>query len=228
MRPSVGDFVVTIVKRQGVTDVTIASDEATVDRSRHDAGWSETLRRLRGYITSRIGDPEAAADIAQDVIARSIAAGALERAHDLNGWLFRAAQNAIVDHYRSHRTPHRSDDDLDRWAEPEPDDRAPNRATRDLARCVQPLIDELPAKYRDALTAVDIEGRTHHQAAAEAGISTSGMKSRVQRGRRHLRDLLSECCAVNLDRDGAISSYRSNGTSKDGAVCGCATDTSTR
>jgi RNA polymerase sigma-70 factor (ECF subfamily) len=204
--------------------MTIASHEAPTDQGRHDIGWTETLSRLRSYIAARISDSEAAADIAQDVIARSIAAGALERAHDLNGWLFRAAQNAIVDHYRSRRV-RLPDSDLVEWAEPESDGPAPNRATRDLARCVQPLIDELPAKYRDALVAVDIEGRTHHAAAAENGISTSGMKSRVQRGRRHLRDLLTECCAVHLSRDGAIASYDRSGSSSDGGPCGCATDT---
>jgi RNA polymerase sigma-70 factor (ECF subfamily) len=203
--------------------VTIASEAPTTVRSRHDLGWAETLRRLRGYIASRIGDPEAAADIAQDVITRSLAAGALERAHDLNGWLFRAAQNAIVDHHRSRRA-RQPDTDVDERADDEPDDPEPNRATRELARCVQPLIEELPAKYRDALLAVDIEGRTHHAAAAEIGISTSGMKSRVQRGRRHLRDLLTDCCAVHVGRDGAISSYRRSNPSPDGAPCGCASD----
>jgi RNA polymerase sigma-70 factor (ECF subfamily) len=204
--------------------MTIASHEAPTDQSRHDIGWAETLSRLRGYIAARIGDSEAAADIAQDVIARSIAAGALERAHDLNGWLFRAAQNAIVDHYRSRRV-RQPDSELVEWAEPESDGPAPNQATRDLARCVQPLIDELPTKYRDALIAIDIEGHTHHAAAEAIGISTSGMKSRVQRGRRHLRDLLTECCAVHLSRDGAIASYERSGSSLDGAPCGCASDT---
>jgi len=204
--------------------MTIASHEARTDHGWHDTGWTETLSRLRGFITGRIGDSEAAADIAQDVIARSIAAGALERAHDLNGWLFRAAQNAIVDHYRSLHV-RQPDSELVECAEPESDSPAPNRATRDLARCVQPLIEELPAKYRDALVAIDIEGRTHHAAAVEIGISTSGMKSRVQRGRRHLRDLLTECCAVHLSRDGAIASYERSGSSPDGDPCGCAAET---
>jgi RNA polymerase sigma-70 factor (ECF subfamily) len=204
-----------------VTAVAIPADAVALERDRYDTGWEETLRRLRGYIAARIGDPEAAADIAQDVVTRGIAAGALERAHDINGWLFRAARNAVVDHYRTRRAPNSSDDVLERWAQPERDDRAPNHATRDLARCVQPLVEELPATYRDALLAVDIEGRTHHDAAAAAGISTSGMKSRVQRGRRQLRDLLTRCCAVHLDRDGAITSYRPAGADDGGSACGC-------
>ena len=52
--------------------------------------------------------------------------------------------------------------------------------------------------------------------AVELGISTSGMKSRVQRARRQLKDLLTGCCAVQVDRLGAVSSYRPNA-----GRCGC-------
>jgi RNA polymerase sigma-70 factor (ECF subfamily) len=190
---------------------------ATVARS-----WSETLERLRRYIASRIDDPEAAADLAQDVVARSLAADALERAADLNGWLFRSAQNAIVDHYRTRRVHQGLGETIAEMPEPESIDPGPNQATRELARCLQPLIEQLPAKYRDALVAVDLDGRTHHEAAAELGLSTSGMKSRVQRGRRQLRELLADCCTVHLDQSGGIRAYAPASGADSGAGCGCA------
>ena len=34
------------------------------------------------------------------------------------------------------------------------------------------------------------------------------MKSRVQRGRAQLKDLLTACCEIELDRRGGIRSYR--------------------
>ena len=48
---------------------------------------------------------------------------------------------------------------------------------------------QLPEIYREALDRVDLAGQSHHDAAIELGISTSGMKSRVQRARRQLEDL---------------------------------------
>jgi RNA polymerase sigma-70 factor (ECF subfamily) len=78
------------------------------------------------------------------------------------------------------------------------------------------LLGELPATAREALTRVDLEGQTQHAAAADVGISVSGMKSRVQRGRRQLRDLLERCCQVDVDRTGAVAAYRPTG-----AGCGC-------
>jgi RNA polymerase sigma-70 factor (ECF subfamily) len=98
--------------------------------------------------------------------------------------------------------------DDERWTEPEVGDSGPNDATRELARCLQPILEQLPPIYRDALTRIDLHGETHHQAAVATGISRSGMKSRVQRGRHRLRDLLTTCCAVHTDSTGAIRSYQ--------------------
>jgi RNA polymerase sigma-70 factor (ECF subfamily) len=53
------------------------------------------------------------------------------------------------------------------------------------------------------------EGVPQVDAARRLGISTSGMKSRVQRGRRLLREALLACCEVSLDRRGGIAAFRS-------------------
>jgi RNA polymerase sigma-70 factor (ECF subfamily) len=37
-----------------------------------------------------------------------------------------------------------------------------------------------------------------------AGISLSGMKSRVQRGRQQLRRMFEDCCAIALDARGHV------------------------
>jgi RNA polymerase sigma-70 factor, ECF subfamily len=42
------------------------------------------------------------------------------------------------------------------------------------------------------------------------------MKSRVQRARRDLKELLEGCCVVELDRRGAVSDYQHKG-----GACGC-------
>jgi RNA polymerase sigma-70 factor, ECF subfamily len=180
------------------------------------ARWVESVDRVRAFVTARVGDRELAADITNDVLVRSIASGALAGVDNPTAWLYRSARNAVIDHYRTRRVHEPLDTD-DVWPEPEAGDGVPNDATRELARCLQPLMAELPATARDALTRVDLEGQTHHQAAAELDLSVSGMKSRVQRARRQLRDLLQECCEVGLDRTGAIAGYRPTGQ----APCGC-------
>jgi RNA polymerase sigma-70 factor (ECF subfamily) len=180
---------------------------STVDG--RDTHWVETLARVRAFVAARVGDPELAADITQDVLVRSIASGALNRVDNLTAWLYRSARNAVIDHYRTRRI-HDMTAELERWPDPGSTDDEPNQATRELAHCLQPLLAELHPTARDALTRVDLDGQTHQQAAAQLGISVSGMKSRVQRARRQLKNLLTSCCTVELDRAGAVTDYRPN------------------
>ena len=48
---------------------------------------------------------------------------------------------------------------------------------------------------------------TQKDAAEMLGISLSGMKSRVQRGRRQIQEMLHECCDIALDARGRVLSY---------------------
>ena len=193
----------------------VDADRPTTDQL--DASWNEAFAQLRSFIAARVGNDDVAADIAQDVLVRSIAAGALERVDNPTAWLYRSARNAVIDHYRTRHINEPLDQTtFELWPEPSPVDDRPNEATRDLARCLRPLLAQLPEIYREALDRVDLAGQSHDAAAAEVGISTSGMKSRVQRARRHLKKLLTDCCAVHIDRLGAVTSYHPNS-----GACGC-------
>jgi RNA polymerase sigma-70 factor (ECF subfamily) len=185
-------------------------DEDRPTSQQLDASWAETFERLRSFIASRVRDDDVAADIAQDVLVRTIAAGALQRVDNPTAWLYRSARNAVIDHYRTRHIHQPLDQAAELWPEPAPVYDRPNEATRDLAGCLQPLVARLPEIYRDALDRVDLAGQSHNVAAAEVGLSTSGMKSRVQRARRQLKELLTDCCAVQVDRLGAVASYHPN------------------
>ena len=173
-----------------------------------DAGWAETTARLRAFIARRVDNPHIADDITQDVLTRSLAGGTLDTVDNPTGWLYRAARNAVIDHYRLRRRHQPLLDDPTSagpnpnaaTANPTPLPTSWHAASNPSSTSSQPI-------YRDALTRVDLNGQTHVQAAAAAGISVSGMKSRVQRGRRQLRDLLTACCTVHTDSTGAIHSY---------------------
>jgi len=191
------------------------SDSSTY---RRDQEWGETLDRLRGFIAARVGDPELAADITQDILVRSIASGALDRVDNIGAWLYAAARNAVIDHYRT-RHRHVGVAELSHWPEPDASDDLPNDATRELARCLQPMLGRLHPTARDALTRVDLDGQTHREAAAQLGISVSGMKSRVQRARRELKTQLTACCQVRTDSTGAVADYQPNT-----GGCGCSED----
>lgn len=189
-----------------------------------DQVWRELHGRLRGFIRTRISDPEAADDVAQEVLLRLHRSLDGLRAEDrLDAFAYRIARNAIIDHYRARaaarETPEapeelvaRVDADGDRVEEPE------SVARQELARCLAPLIRQLPEPYREALTLTDLGKLSQVEAAQVVGLSVPGMKARVQRARAQVHDLLTGCCAVALDSRRQISDVRRTGP------CACSPD----
>ena len=81
------------------------------------------------------------------------------------------------------------------------------RPSRALSACVSVFVARLPSPYREAVTLVELEGLTAREAAEMVGISVSGMKSRVQRGRAQLRQMFDECCEIALDARGKVTDF---------------------
>ncbi len=174
-----------------------------------EAAWRELHDELLGFIARRVRTREDAEDILQEVMLRiHRASGELERVERVTGWIYRIASNAIVDHYRR---PARREVPTDTQTEAAAtaDDAGTAELRAELGRCVAPLLDRLPESYREALVLVEVDGLTQTDAARRLGLSVSGMKARVQRGRRLLKDLLLDCCHVELDRRGSVTEYRS-------------------
>ncbi|MFZ2525035.1 MAG: RNA polymerase sigma factor SigZ [Candidatus Ferrigenium altingense] len=162
--------------------------------------WIEHKARLRGYIAKRVRDHAAVDDILQDVFLKAHASLHTVKSHgSLTAWLYRIAANAIADHYRGQKPSEEISDEL---AAPEPE----QDYIAELASCLQPLIADLPDIYRVPLVLSEIEGLTQKEVADRLGLSLSGAKSRVQRGREKLRQRLYECCDIETGRNG-ITGY---------------------
>lgn len=179
-----------------------------VDPETTEQIWGEFGERLHAFIAQRVGSTADAEDILQDVFLRIHQhAGSVQRRERLTSWLFQVTRNAIIDYYRSPIRREQPEaiagpDSLDRTTPaglpPEiAHDAAEARA--ELASCLQPMLGRLPRHYREAVSLVDLSGLTHAEAATRLGLSVSGTKSRVQRGRRALHATLVQCCPVHLD-----------------------------
>jgi RNA polymerase sigma-70 factor (ECF subfamily) len=90
---------------------------------------------------------------------------------------------------------------------PGPDRTDDTEAQRELAALVPRCIEYLPEPYREALRATTFENVSHRELARRWGISVSGAKSRVQRGRRRLADLYRQCCHLEFDARGKVIAY---------------------
>jgi RNA polymerase sigma-70 factor (ECF subfamily) len=178
--------------------------------ARTDELWAEFGSPLRRFIARRVRDERDAEDLLQEVFLRAhVAAHGIRDPDRVRPWLYRVAANAVADHYRERGLPDLplSADDL---AEDAP---GPDNANGEVARCLVPIIDELPEGYRRALVLADLEGRPQKEVAEELGLSLSGAKSRVQRARKKLRVSLRSCCRFDLDRLGNVLNWWPRGTS---------------
>ena len=179
--------------------------------------WSELRTNIRGFVARRVRQPADVDDIVQRVFLQvHRALPTLRDADRLHAWIYQTTRRAIADYYRApaHTREVAGGAAIDLAPEiaDATADEADVTALQELSACLKPLISSLGAADQEALQLVEFEGVTQVEAAQRLGLSVSGMKSRVQRARLHLRTALDECCRIALDRRGGVISYeaRSN------------------
>jgi RNA polymerase sigma-70 factor (ECF subfamily) len=162
--------------------------------------WSQLSDDLRRFIRRRVVDDHVADDLLQETFLRIH--GNIHKLHEsdrLVAWVYRIARNVIHDHYRAKN----GDVSLADIDVPEVENgRNQLRASADI--WLEELIGQLPQTYREAVRLSEIEGLPQHEVADRLGLSVSGAKSRIQRGRAMLRDVLDQCCAFQFDRQGNL------------------------
>ena len=72
------------------------------------------------------------------------------------------------------------------------------------------MIESLPEPYGDAVRLYELDGLPQQAIADRLGLSLSGAKSRVQRGREKLKEQLFACCSFQRDRRGNVIGYTRN------------------
>ena len=161
--------------------------------------WRDLASELRGFIRVRISDHATAEDILQDVFVKIHQKLPTLRAGErVESWVWRITRNAIIDHYRRRNNtlevPETLPASLDESkGEPE-----------GLRAAFGRMIQSLPEPYREAVVLTELEGMTQMELANRLGISLSGAKSRVQRGRAQLKRMLDQCCTFEFDRRGHV------------------------
>ena len=163
--------------------------------------WTQFSTRLRFFIRGRVTDEASAEDILQNVFVKiQHRLGTLRGVDKMEAWVYQIARNAIVDHFRTQRPTDELTEDLTERIENLSDE----TEKAELLAAFRRMITELPEPYREAIQLTEMEGYTQKQLATRLGISLSGAKSRVQRGRTMLKVMLLECCRFEFDRRGGI------------------------
>jgi RNA polymerase sigma-70 factor (ECF subfamily) len=165
--------------------------------------WHEAIARLTQWVRPRIHDSADAEELVQDILERLVAHGEpLQTVGNPLGWMHRMATNAIIDYYRRpRRTVARSEGLPSETAD------TAEVARGELAQCIRPLVMSLDPMTQEALLATDLGDKSQVDAAREAGVAVSTMKSRIQRGRQKLRAALLRCCHIELDRRNGVAEF---------------------
>jgi RNA polymerase sigma-70 factor (ECF subfamily) len=180
--------------------------------------WRMLSDRLRQFIRSRVGSVADAEDVLQSVFLRIHQnVHRLRQSHRLDAWVFQIARNAITDHFR--RTPH---DSLDAEAIAAIDEEKSDNLNAEVANCLDTMIGRLPMEMQRAVTMYEREGLSQQDIASHESISLSGAKSRVQRGRKLLKEMLEDCCRLHFDRYGNVLQWEAaDSRSQAGGSCQC-------
>jgi RNA polymerase sigma-70 factor (ECF subfamily) len=166
--------------------------------------YRELEARLRPFVARRVSGASEVDDVMQDVFLRmQRSLPGLRDEERFGPWVYKVARSAIAEHRRV-RSRHPLAIGKPLEAADSGDEEDDGTVARELAAYLAPLVAMLPSPYREALTLTELEGTTQREAAEMMGISVSGMKSRVQRGREKLRQMIEHCCEIALDARGRV------------------------
>jgi RNA polymerase sigma-70 factor (ECF subfamily) len=149
-------------------------------------------------------NPADAADLVQETFVKAFAAfGQFQQGTNLKAWLYRILTNTFINNYRKNqRNPYQGTiDELEDWqlgnaesvtqgrstrsAEAEAIDHLPDSAVKDALQAI-------PEDFRMAVYFADVEGFSYQEIADIMKTPVGTVMSRLHRGRRLLRDLLSD------------------------------------
>lgn len=145
------------------------------------------LPALRAFALSLVRNGPAADDLVQETILKAWAGfGRFTVGTNLRAWLFTILRNGFYSDLRKHRREVQDSEGQFAARLSQKPDHDTSLAMRDFQRGFERLIDE----QREALMLVGALGFSYEEAAATIGCAVGTVKSRVNRGRKRLADLL--------------------------------------
>lgn len=186
--------------------------------------WEAFHAPLLQFIRKRVADSGMAEDLLQEVFLKiHQQVETLKDVKKLESWVYQITRHAIIDYYRRAAKPTTT------LQEPEvlqlPEELPDDDIVSELFPSVRAMVNSLPAVDRQALVLTEYQGLTQKEFSARLGLSFSGAKSRVQRAREKLKQMLLECCHFELDRRGHVINYQPRCTSC--ATSSCCADAHT-
>lgn len=127
-----------------------------------------------------------------------------EKIDNVKSWVYTIARNTITDYYRKRKiaTSELGDYSFD-------GDYNQEDSALELSNCIIPFINELPEEYRSLMILSELEEISQKEIAEKLDVNYVTVRSKIQRGRKKLKDIFSDCCTFIQGGKGSIMDFRS-------------------
>ena len=159
--------------------------------------WIEFGDRLRRFIYSKVSDRDIVNDIIQDIFYKIHSnIHNLKNNSKLTSWLFQIARNAILDYFREEKKA------IELLESMKQEDTYVKKSSTEILRyCMIFLFSRLPKKYEEAIIFTEFKGNSQIELAKKEGISVSAAKSRVQRAKKQLKEVVINYSSFESQRE---------------------------
>jgi len=158
-------------------------------------------RPLFLYVRKRVKNQLDAEDLTQEVFYK-LSKSKSDDVGNIKGWIYTVAKNTITDYYRKKSLP--TGEIQSDYVEEEIDEGA---ALEELSKCVVPYVARLPEEYREIIELSELKGISQKEIAENLDLNYTTVRSKVQRGRKKLKEEITSCCTVITGGKGSIMDY---------------------
>jgi len=168
--------------------------------------WEEFSVPLKAFIKRRVNSDQDAEDILQNVFYKiHFNISNLNNTDKIHAWIYKITNNAIVDFYRTQKNETLN---TEFFKEIVCEVQEEENVNEEIIQCLKTMIQYLPEKYKQALILTEFQNLSQKDLAEKLGLSVSGAKSRVQRARVKLKEMLLGCCQLEFDHFGNVIEYQ--------------------
>ena len=162
--------------------------------------WLEYRNGLKYYMLKKVKNEEVANDLTHEVLMKVYdSCCSSTNIRNVKSWMFQIAHNTMVDHFKKQQ----------KFTNTIPEYYADNEtvAYQESSELLGPLIELLPEKYAVPLRLSDIDMIKQKEVAEKINLSLTATKSRIQRGRKLLKQKIIQCSNLELDEKGNVISF---------------------